>query len=143
MTQSETPYMKKIEYIFYNEAQIRELVTEAKNKVALSEIRNSSHLSDPTAAEAIRNLTPITAVVIDNQVLKYPEYWLEVVERTRHWCRERGELFYKILRAKYCRESKNKICTELEISADYFGRTVDKIRNYAALWAAWYRLIAF
>lgn len=136
-------YIKKVEYVLYNELEIREKVTEAKNKVALSEIRNNSQMSDPTAAEAIRNLVPVKAILIDNQLLREPETWLEVIERTREWCRRSGEKFYRIMRGKYCRESVAAVCQELGISGDNYRAAVEAIRNYAAMWAAWYHLVAF
>ena len=135
--------MKKIEYVLYNEPEIRDKVTEAKNKSARMEIRNGSRMIDPTAAAAIRNLVPVKAILIDNQILKEPELWLEVIEQTRKWCRERGERFYRVMRCKYCRESVAAVCKELGITGENYRAAVEEIRHYAAMWAAWYRLIAF
>jgi len=136
-------YIKKVEYVLYNELEIREKVLEAKNKAALPAVRNGSQISDPTAAEAIRNLEPVKAILIDNQLLMEPEKWLEVIERTRDWCRRHGEKFYRIMRGKYCRESVSAVCQELGITGDNYRSAVEDIRNYAAMWAAWYHLVAF
>ena len=137
----ETPYLKIIDYIFYNESLIRELVEEVKLKSARSEIHNASNLSDPTAAVAIKNLTPVTAIILDKRVLKFPEHWLEVVDLTKKWCRQRGEIFYQILRRRYTDEETEKICADLSISTDFYYRTLGKIRTRAALIASWYHLI--
>ncbi len=134
-------YFKKIDYIFYNEAAIREAVLETKNNAARSEITNASSLSDPTAAEAIRKLTPVTAIVLNEKILRYPEHWLEVVENTKSWCRERGETFYIILRDRYNEIETKKTCADLNISADFYYRTLEKIRIHAALVAAYLHLI--
>ena len=83
------------------------------------------------------------AVVVDNQILRYPEHWLIVIDKTKKWCHEHGETFYRILRGRYLSERVDVVCQELQISNDYFYRTLEKIRNYAALNAAWYHLIAF
>lgn len=140
---ADSTYMKKIDYIFYKEAEIREQVLELKKKVAHNEIRNASSLSDPTAAEAIRNIMPVTAVVIDERILKYPEHWLEVVDLTKKQCRKWGETFYGILRGRYSGEDFKETCARFSISVDFYYRTLEKIRNYAALWAAWFHLISF
>lgn len=135
--------MNKIEYIFYNEAEIRELVAEAKQKVVASLVRNDSKFSDPTAASAIRNLTPIEYVILKERRIRAPEMWLEVIERTRSWCHEQGGNFYRVLRARYLQEKVTAVCRELGITGDTFYRTLDKIKNYAALWAAYFHLIRF
>lgn len=142
-TNSDAPYMRKIDYVFFNEAQIREAVIESKNKMIYSEIKNPSAISDPTAATALRNLMPVEYVKIDAQLLRKPEEWLEVIDNTKRWCRERGETYYRILRGQYLGEKISRLCEEIGISADYFYRTLNKIRNYAALWAAWFHLVAF
>lgn len=136
-----TDYLRKIEYVFYHEALILEEVYHKKNKAAISEVRNDSRLSDPTAMAAIRNLTPVQSVVIDNVKLLNPEQWLEVIGKTRSYCRRNGEIYFEVMHGRYSREDFKKTCARLGISSDGYYRTLEKIRNYAALQAAWFHLI--
>lgn len=140
---SDEKYFKKIDYVFHNEAAIREAVLEAKNKVTHSEITNASNLSDPTSAAAIRNLTPVNIVIVGEKILRYPEHWLKVIDATKDWCRLRNDLYYEILRRRYSGDEFKKICAELGVSTDFFYRTLEKIRIHAALVAAYFHLIDF
>ena len=136
-------YIKKIEFVFYYEDVIREMVQEARNKIAASEVRNASRVSDPTAAAAIRNITPVEYVIINSQRLHKPERWLEVIDNTRSWCVAQGGKISSILRERYGGKKNSQVCKELDIDANYFYRALDKIRNYAALWASKFQLINF
>ena len=136
-----TNYLRKIEYVFYNEALILEEVYHKKNKAAISEIRNDSNLTDPTAMAAIRNLTPVKSVIINDVKLMDPEQWLEVVEKTRSHCRRNGKVYVEVMHGRYSREDFKETCARLGITPDGYYRTLEKIRNYAALQAAWYHLI--
>lgn len=140
---SETrPYIKRVEYAFYNERAIREAVYEARLESFTPEVRTGSGLPDPTATSAIKNLSPVTSVTIEGAELKRPESWLGVVEKTYSWCELQGELFHKLAKLKYASGLKTvRICAELEIVQEKFFRILEKVRNYAALQAAQRNLI--
>ena len=75
-------YSKIIDFIFYNESEIRKAVVESRIDITRPELKNGSGISDPTARDAIRNLMPISQITICGQVIKFPERWLIVVEKT-------------------------------------------------------------
>lgn len=139
--QCEEEYLRKIDFIFYNAGAIRDAVEMEKNKYERPVIFNQSGVSDPTAAVAIRNLTPVKSVFINGKLLRDPEKWLEVVDKTLSWCRRQGETYFELLKHRYNGEYFVKICAKLEIGVDSFYRMLEKIRNYAALQAASRQLI--
>ena len=94
-------YFKKIDFIFHNERKIRRLVYENRNDCVKPEIRNGSGLSDPTANDAIKNLTPLPSITICGEVLKFPESWLEVIDKTYNWCKRQSVTHFESLRRKY------------------------------------------
>lgn len=134
-------YLRKIEFVFYNEGEIRQVLLEERQRRIQPEIHNASGLSDPTAAEAIKNITPINSIKVLDKILMYPEKWLEVVEKTYQWARNQGEVLYEIARRRYRGEHHGKICTTLGISVDNFYRQLERVRFRAALEAAYRRLI--
>lgn len=134
-------YMKKIEFAFFNEKEIREAVEEAREDSKTPELRNGSGCPDPTASTAIRNLSPIPSVMIDGVELKSPESWLTVIDKTYNWCKRQGGKYYECARGRYKGECFVKTCVNAEVSAAYFYDTIERIRNYAAIQAAWLRLI--
>lgn len=142
--QFDEKYFRKIDYVFYREAEIRELVMEEKLRIIRHEVGNGSNLSDPTAAEVLKNSTPVSVILIEKTLLRYPEHWLEVVDLTKQWCEECGDDFYQILKSRYAfNEEIKKTCAKLSISADFYYKILDKIRTHAALIAAYLHLISF
>lgn len=135
------PYIRKIEFAFYHEMQIREAVYEAREEIRQPEVFNGSGLPDPTLREVIRRLTPIEAVTICGDTLKYPERWLEVIDKTYAWCRRQSDIHYEIARRRYQGEDYRKTCRELAISEPLMYQIMEKIRTYAALQAAQLNLI--
>lgn len=135
-------YIRKIDFVFHNEAAIRAAVEEERmGGKYVPELRNGSGLPDPTATEAIRNLSPIQSVTIDGQILKYPERWLVVIDKTYNWCRRQGEKYYEVARARYNDEYFVRTCTKLDLTFTLFYRIVERIKMYAALQAAQLNLI--
>jgi hypothetical protein len=77
-------YVKKIDFVFFNERKIRQLVREAKEEsVRGGHGANGSGISDPTAAQALHNLLPIKFVMIKDTRLEWPEAWLHVIDMVR------------------------------------------------------------
>lgn len=119
------------------------------------DVRNGSNLPDPTAAEAIRHLSPVKSVLIgghhievngemalvEASEVKNPERWLEVIDKTYAWCRRQQGCHFELARRRYAGENYVAICMKLCISQNVFFTTLDKIRTYAALQAAQLNLI--
>ena len=135
------PYMRKIDFVFYNERAIRAAVEDARNDTREVSPRNGSGLPDPTAYEAITNLTPIPAVEISGQLLEHPERWLVVVDKTYAWCRRQSDVHYEIARRRYNGESFLQISMKLYVSTTQVFEILERIRMYAALQAAQFQLI--
>ena len=136
------PYIRKIEFVFYNEAEIRAAVFEERNEPAFVPIiRNASGLSDPTAREAIYNLTPLPTVKVKGTELALPERWLLVIDKTYAWAKRQSEVNYEVARRRYNGEDYRKTCRELNISQQYQSKILENIKNYAALQAAQMNLI--
>ena len=135
------PYIKKIEFVFYNEREIREAITEARYDNKTPELRNDSGLPDPTASTAIKNLSPVAAVFVGGVELKKPESWMVVVDKTYNWCKRQGEKYYAFARSRYNGEYFAKSCARYDTSITQFYGVLERIRNYAALQAALLNLI--
>ena len=118
MRQSKKSWIRKIDFVFYNETEIRLAVLETRlNGKPLPEIsRNASNIGDPTASEAIANLIPVSAVKIKGQELRLPEKWLEVIGKTYAWAADTNTLRYQVARLKYKGIDYRKISIERHIS---------------------------
>ena len=141
---NDIPGLPKIEYVFYNERQIRSAVTELKNAGKVSNEtgrRSVNKFSDPTGSAAVKNLTPLKMILLNEKILYNPEQWLEVVDRTLNFCRRRGDIFLNVFRGRYSGEHFAKTCAKSEIGVDTFYRVLEKIRYHAALVAASLQLI--
>ena len=131
---SKKSWIRKIDFVFYNEAEIRLAVLESKfnDKPAPAIIRNTSKISDPTASEAIVNLTPIAAVKIKGQDLRQPEKWLTVIDKSYTWAIESNNLKYQVAKLKYKGIDYKMICIERHISIRFLYTLLEKFRGYAA-----------
>lgn len=143
--QDSRPYIRQIDFMFYHEAEIRRAVEDAKEERETPDIRNGSGLPDPTASEVIKRLTPVKSVLIggrekeikgemtliDATEVKYPERWLEVIDRTYSWCKAQAGDHYEIARRRYSCEDYRKICRELCIDAAKISRVLELVRQEA------------
>lgn len=139
--QDDRPYIRKVEFVFYNEAEIRLSILDARADTKTPELRNGSGLPDPTATTAVRNLSEIPVVFIHGQELKYPERWTTVVDKTYAWCKRQGNKYFEIARARYGGAHFVKICSTLDVTFTKFYEIVEKVKIYAALQAAQLNLI--
>ena len=141
---SSKPWIRKVDFVFYNEEEIRLSVLEARNTAASAPvIRNASGISDPTAREAIYNLTPLPTVTISGQALTLPERWITVIDKTYAWAQKQSPtgLHYEVARRRYSGEDYRVTCRELHISTTTLHRIIENIKIYAALQAAQFGLI--
>lgn len=138
---NERPYIKKVEFAFYNEHAIRDAVYEARLDSFTPEVRNGSGLPDPTATAAIKNLVPVAMVLVEGTPVTRPESWLTVVEKTYNWCKNQGQIYYDMAKHRYGGAHFVRICSDLDIVPERFFRMLEKIRNYACLQAAQLNLI--
>ena len=141
------PYIKEIDFIFYNEMEIRQSILDEQTK-ARPIIRNASKISDPTPSEVLGNMypPPVLAIAIKDRKgelrpIKYPERWLIVIDRTYAWCKRQEGCHYEVARRRYNGEDYHKTCEDLHIDKSTASRVMDDIRTYAALQAAQYHLI--
>lgn len=135
-------YLRKIDFVFYNEEKIRVAVDETRADDGRPKSPQKLECSDPTAAQAIRNLTPITTVVLNcEQTLEYPERWLEVINKTWAWAKAQRDCRYKVARRRYAKEDYRKTCRELNISSSLYFNLLNCVRMYAALHAVQLGLI--
>lgn len=140
-TRDARAYIRKIEFVFYHEEEIREASIEARQERKVPELKNSSGIPDPTASRAIRNLTPLDSVTVDGKKLNSPESWLTVIEKTYAWCLRQGKHYYEVAKNRYGGGYFRPACLKLAISDTTFYQILERIRNYAALQAAQLNLI--
>ena len=124
--------MRKIEFVFYNEEKIRAAVLNARNLPRVPG-KNGSQVGDPTASQAIRNITPLRRVSINEECLEWPEAWLEVVDATYAWC-DYDRLI--VAKDRYSGVDYWETCAKLSISHGTYFRMMVDIRHYASLCAA-------
>ena len=103
--------------------------------------RNGSGVSDPTAREAMYNLTPLPMVKINGQDLKLPERWLIVIDKTYAWAKSQSDVHYEVAKRRYAEEDYRKTCRELHIATTTLHRIMESTRMYAALQAVQLGLI--
>ena len=134
-------YFRQIDFIFYREKQIRDAVFE-KRTTGGSDLGTpminlfSGTISDPTASKAIKNLTPLKFVTVkDGVIIKFPEKWLEVIDKTYNWCNRQQDCRYEVARRRYNGEDYRKTCLDLHISEATQRRLLEKVRIYATLQA--------
>lgn len=135
-------YFRKVDFIFYNEEKIRVAVAEARADDGRPHLRQKANSSNPTATQAVRNLTPLTKVMINiDDVIDYPERWLEVIDKTWAWAQKQKDCRYEAARRRYAKEDYRKTCCELHIGQTTFFRLVDLVKMYASLHAVQLGLI--
>ena len=137
-------YFQQVDFIFYNEAEIIEAVSRARlesGHFGGIVVVNSNAFTDPTARQAVKNLTPVAAVMIDGHTVKRPESWLEVVDKTYKWSKMQKDCRYEIARRRYSGEDYRKTCRDLNISNSMRRRLFEFVQMYATLQAVQLGLI--
>ena len=131
-------YYKKIDFVFFNEKRIRDAVNDERYGVKARTERNGSGMGDPTASEAIRNITPLISVRLGDGSLEFPEHWLKVIDATKLWAQ--GDRLVVAL-DYYAGEIWKITAAKLSISMPTYYRLLDDVRNYASLCAVQLGLI--
>lgn len=139
-------YFRQIDYVFYHEKDLREGIMQARltqGEVGAIKVVNENGFSDPTARQAVKNLTPLELVILEGgDVLKKPESWLEVIDKTYDWCKKQGDNRYEVAKRRYYKlEDYRKTCDELNISNSTRRRLLELVQMYAALQAVQLGLI--
>lgn len=141
-------YFRMIDFIFYNEQEIRDSVRRVRLKKSTAHSNNAfvvvrdGALNDPTATMALRNLTPLQAITLnDGEIVERPESWLEVIDKTYNYCAKCNDCRGEVARRRYRREDYRKTCTELKISNTARRRLLELVKIYAALQAVQLGLI--
>lgn len=127
-----TEYMRKIDFVFYNERAIREAVLDAREGAGKSAARNKNHIGDPTAAKAIRNVTPLRSVRVRGMHLEWPEHWLKVVDAVYAWCIGDRQV---VAEDRYHGVDYADTCVKLSISTKTYYNILNEVRQRAALCA--------
>lgn len=130
--QTGTEYVRKIDFVFYHEREIREAVLDAREGAGKQAARNKNRIGDPTAARAIRNVTPLQSVRVRGTRLEWPEHWLQVVDAVYAWCA--GDRLV-VARDRYQGIDYADTCVKLSISTKTYYNLLDGVRQYAALCA--------
>ena len=133
-------YIRKIDFVFYNEREIRRGVMEIREDPAPSQKTSVKVLafSDPTSMSAIRNATPIEKIVFGEHVLENPEKWLNVIDRTYNWA---DELTKSIARGRYKKEDYRETCLKQNCSERVYYLRLREFRYRAAMIAAGLQLL--
>ena len=142
---SKSTYIQHIDFIFHHEAELREAILQLRLDSGHSnaiKIVNGNGMTDPTANQAVKNLTPLPFVEIrGGHTIKKPESWLIVIDKTYSWCKLQKDCRYEIARRRYNGEDYRKTCHELNISNSTRRRLLELVQMYAALQAVQLGLI--
>lgn len=124
-------YFKKIDFVFFNAAKIREAVTDAKYGPMEHGV-NGSGVGDPTATQAIHNIMPVRFIRVEGNQLEWPEAWLHVYDMVRAMC---DAIELDVMQAHYGDENYKKTCRRLNIAQATHSRLWGQVRHYQELCA--------
>lgn len=126
-------YMRKIDFVFYHEHEIRAAVLDAREGANVQSGRGGGQVGDPTASRALKNITPLLSVRVRGDKLEWPEHWLKVVDATYAWCD--GDRLI-VAKDRYGGVDYSDTCAKICISAKTYYNLLRDVRQYAALCAA-------
>lgn len=133
-------YIRKIDFVFYNERKIKEAIKEVREDPAPTQKTSMRVLSfsDPTSIQAIKNATPIKSIAFEGHVLENPESWVKVIDRTYNWA---DELTKSIAAGRYKKEDYRETCMKQNCSERVYYRRLEQFRHRAAMIAIGLQLI--
>ena len=124
--------IRKIDFIFYREPQIRRLIRLTRldpNPPRLLVKPANSQLGDPTAGAVIRKLTKLKLIRFeDGRELHNPEQWIEVIDETYEAA---SDLEYQTARARYREEKLEITLHRLSIDKWKYYRVLNHFRDIA------------
>lgn len=130
---------RTVRWHMYQYAEIKDAVrwakADAKRKMKYVDgIRPRGIPSDPTAVEAIQNLTPLRSVHTTRGTVAHPEAWLAVIDSVReNLDRDDGDLFSAIF---VDRKHTDVVCNKFIISRATLFKRKDRLVALVAIAAA-------
>lgn len=132
MGRNTNKYAMMVEWHLFREKEIKQAVDEARLDVASTGAGSSAIISSPTESAALRNITPLSKVVLSNgsEVIR-PELWLLAIKKIYEGLNKKQKT---IARKRYRQgESYTRTCMTLEISQNTYFHTLNSIRSYAVV----------
>ena len=132
MSRNTNKYAMMVEWHLFHEKEIRQAVDEARLDVASTGAGSSAIISSPTESAALRNITPLSKVVLsDGSEVVKPELWLLAIKKIYAGLDKKQTT---IARKRYRQgESYTRTCMSLEISQNTYFHTLNSIRSYAVV----------
>ena len=132
MSRNTNKYAMMVEWHLFHEKEIRQAVDEARLDVASTGAGSSAIISSPTESTALRNITPLSKVVLsDGSEVVRPELWLLAIKKIYEGLDKKQKT---IARKRYRQgESYTRTCMSLEISQNTYFHTLNSIRSYAVV----------
>ena len=130
MGRNTNKYAMMVEWHLFREKEIKQAVDEARLDVASKGAGSSAIISSPTESAALRNITPLSKVVLsDGSEVVKPELWLLAIKKIYAGLDKKQK---KIAKKRYKqKEQYIKTCMLLKISQNTYFHTVLAIKNYA------------
>lgn len=141
---SQDDNIRVIECILYKERSIRQAVEDYRaSSGGHTGGGPSGHafISDPTAGEAVRNISEIHSVTLDSgEQVYHPERWLKLCGELKKWANN-DAVKGGILKRRYHGEDYRVTCLELSISQGTYSLNLQEIRAYALALACQLELV--
>ena len=115
----------------------REIVNvrlEQKRRSGAPERRSMGFVSDPTQSEAIKNLTPLRTITVNNYTVKRPEQWIEAINKVMGGLSREEQKFVEV--SFWKAHSWRYAIDELHMDKDTFYRRRDRIVTLFAIEAS-------
>lgn len=125
--------MRRIEYVFYREKELREAVSAARaiGKSSKSGGKGHAFISDPTAQQGIKRAMPLKSIILpDGAVVYNPEKWIRVIN-TVYGKLTQGQKDCVALR--YRGYSYKQVADKLHVSQATYYRNINLAQNYARM----------
>ncbi len=132
MGRNTNKYAIMVEWHLFREKEIKQAVDEARLDVASTGAGSSAIISSPTESAALRNITPLSKVVLsDGSEVVKPELWLLAIKKIYEGLNKKQKT---IARKRYRQgKSYTRTCMDLEISQNTYFHTLNSIRSYAVV----------
>lgn len=132
MSKNTNRYAKIVEWYLFREKEIKQAVAETRLDACFAGNASSAIISSPTESTALRNIEPLSKVVLPDgaEVIK-PEQWLLVIKKIYEGLDKKQKT---IARKRYRQgEPYVKTCVNLGISQTTYFQTLTSVRNYAVV----------